>query len=439
MRALARVDAFLAGVRDQLTTGQRWTAALVVSLCLTVLLFGLPTAVSVRSVAGRAFAPTRMPIPHGQEIGNTTPAAPVVFRGLAPVSDQVPSTPSPPSTALSAPTVAAPARVPVPRVVALARSGDGAPGRDDAAIAAAYLATAHFPSSLFVLDGADPTLCRRVLAAGTLVLASGDIGTALRSCLVARGATVLAADPEGDLLRRGTTDVLIDLARWPGLAPRVGLVAPTDQRAAVDAALAVLHPAGVAWLDPDPSGVSEIPAAVDALVAKGVTTTVFAVPVAQQQRWLVDAALLDPGMRYVVTDVADGVIDEEYPPTFDGAVAYTSVRTPWYERTHGDTPVQAACKQRWRAAAPPGLITTTELAHAYAWCLAVATTSAGLGALVRSTSFREAVRSVAVPSPLTSDLGPLPGGGFGPTEDAVLAWSARCICWTEDKPFQARR
>ncbi|MHB8671512.1 MAG: hypothetical protein ACYDAD_13315 [Acidimicrobiales bacterium] len=48
MRALvSRAGAALLQLRDLLTPGQRWTAALLLGLTLAVLLFGLPTQTRV--------------------------------------------------------------------------------------------------------------------------------------------------------------------------------------------------------------------------------------------------------------------------------------------------------------------------------------------------------------------------------------------------------
>ena len=38
------------------------------------------------------------------------------------------------------------------------------------------------------------------------------------------------------------------------------------------------------------------------------------------------------------------------------------------------------------------------------------------------------LRSLKVPAALTSELGPLPGGGWGPRQAAVLAWKSACAC-----------
>src|SRR5207245_10007855 len=131
-------------------------------------------------------------------------------------------------------------------------------------------------------------------------------------------------------------------------------------------------------------------------------------------------------------------IDEEsYPVSFDGALAHTSLRVPWFARAHGETPVQLRCDQIWEAgAAPPAYLSPAETQDAYAWCedfdlvVAADRDAAILG------SFPAALRTERVASPLTSDLGPLAAGGYGPTADAVLVWRSSCSCWAEREPFR---
>ena len=80
----------------------------------------------------------------------------------------------------------------------------------------------------------------------------------------------------------------------------------------------------------------------------------------------------------------------------------------------------------------------TELAHVFAWCEIVDLVRAAVAQTGEGVPLATALRAVRLPAPLTSDLGPLPGGGFGPTQDAVLRWSASCACWQESSKFADR-
>ena len=125
-----------------------------------------------------------------------------------------------------------------------------------------------------------------------------------------------------------------------------------------------------------------------------------------------------------------------YPPSFDGAVAHTSVRVPWFARAHGQTPEQTGCLQAWQATATPSAaLSPDEQVDVFAWCEGVSLASAAARA---PAGFADAVRAMSSPSALTSALGPLPGGHWGPTQDAALVWRASCACWQEKQAFTDR-
>lgn len=433
-----------------LTSGQRWTCTLLIGLAVSVLSWGFPEPVQR---LGAAASP-----PPAPSTASPSVAAPAATR-VAPMAPQAPA-PAPAVVTLAEEAVAeaptgAPARP--ARVVALVGRDDGPlPGRDDAFVASVFLTSAGIPHTIVTADPNDPDLCAGVLAAGNLVLAGDGLGAGLRDCLIAGGAVLIAPDPLGDLppaedgaghvlsTRRGVTASLADLGRalraTGDLAGKLGIVGSASVRSEVEAAIDQFEDLGLdvvaaAYL-PDRAGPGDVSDGVLAFDAKAVERVVFATSVANQVVWAALEAVLRPGVAYVVSDTADSVINESYPPTFDGAVAHTALRVPWFERAHGATPVQQACRQTFDAAADPDVIDTAELARVYAWCqnveLAVAALAPG------EASFATALRSASVLSPLTSDLGPLPEGGWGPTEDAVLRWAASCSCWTEARPLQRR-
>jgi hypothetical protein len=158
-----------------------------------------------------------------------------------------------------------------------------------------------------------------------------------------------------------------------------------------------------------------------------------------QQRWLLAAGALGASFRYVVSDVDDGVVNERYPPTFDGALAHTTVRVPWYARAHGATTQQAACDATWDENVTPATTLPSEQLDVYAWCQHVQMLSAAfIASMMTGQSVVDELATLPFPSPLTSDLRALGAGDYGPAQDAVLVWQASCACWMEQVAFANR-
>jgi len=444
-----------------MTPGQRWSAMLVLLLVLSLLAWAKPSAT---------------PFVPAQGAGSPPPAGAVAPSLLAsepqPAAAQ-PSRPGPPPLASigelsmllvpgSSPALAAPPSVVLrePRIVALVHTGDSAvPGRDDAAIARVFLSRGGFGVTILALPPSpDPAFCNKVAASGAIALSSIDVGATTRACLLAAPVALLSFDAMGDQppgragdlaqvlsTRRGLADTIVHLARWGtasgALKGKVGIRSSTDVQSTVAGVVSRLRKLGVhvvatRYLHPGADGVSEIPGGVQAFAAAGVEVVVFALPVDQQRQWVAHQSVVSPSMRYVVSDAFDGVVNETYPVTFDGALAYTSLRVPWFARAHGETPAQAACRSQWEAASTPmTTLGTDEQIKVFAWCQHVVMTAGALGLAQRGVPFFKALRSERVASPLTSDLGPLGDGGFGPTKDAVVVWRASCTCWQEERPF----
>jgi hypothetical protein len=189
-----------------------------------------------------------------------------------------------------------------------------------------------------------------------------------------------------------------------------------------------LRVVATAWAWQGTSRTVDYAAEVQAFQRAGVEDVVFAAPVQTQGGWVQAAAALGAPFHYVVSDVDDAVVDESYPPTFDGALAHTSLRVPWFARDHGTTATQRECADRWTAVATPAVLLQAEQETVYAWCEEVAALDTGATDL----------RTVRIDSPLTSDVGLLPGGDWGPAQDATLVWRATCGCWRQTAPFAAR-
>jgi hypothetical protein len=132
----------------------------------------------------------------------------------------------------------------------------------------------------------------------------------------------------------------------------------------------------------------------------------------------------------VVADAADSIVNEAYPPSFDGAVAVSPVVTPWSDRAGEPNPQRAACRQRWiRSQTPPQFLDAAEEVRVLAWCQLLA-----IAADVEPGE-AAALLGRAADSLLTTPLGPLPAPAtWGPTASVLLRWSALCRCWSEEAP-----
>ncbi|HEV3353433.1 MAG TPA: hypothetical protein VG076_10935, partial [Acidimicrobiales bacterium] len=325
---------------------------------------------------------------------------------------------------------------------------------DDTAVAKFFLGHAGFPVATLTIPAADTGFCNTVTTKGNVVLAGRGLDPVLRDCLVRAGETIVAFDGLGDKppagggqvlsTRRGLFDSLVDLGRWGSggaLDGRVGLVIDDSAHDSAGGVAAAYQSLGInvvatAVVSSDPTS-SSVTDGVRAFAGKGVEAAVLATPVAVQDRWVAQAQALAPGLRYVVSDAFDAVVNETYPATFDGALAFTSQRVPWFARAHGQTPEGTTCLQDWQASVtPPATLSNDEIVDVLAWCEQAGLARAAQGA---PGSFGQAVRGMAVASPLTSDLGALPNGGWGPRQDAVLTWHSSCACWQEKQPFSDRR
>lgn len=392
----------------------------------------------------RAAASTRAP---GARAGSPRPLASTTTRPGAGGASAAPDTPPAEITAAPAPLSGQGG------AVLLARSGDGqAPDRDDAAIARAFAAQTGWSTTVLAADGDAAATCAQARAA-RVVAAATELSAALRTCLVQQGITVLAVDGLGTslatapgaavfALRRGDRDTLGELGSWGvssgALAGPVGVVGDADRRALLEPGVDALRTAGaavvtVAWLRADSA--AEARAASTDFAAKGVRAVVLAAPVATQRLFVTAAAAPPPPWRYVVSDVADGVLNESYPPVFDGALAHTSLSIPWSPRDHGSTAQQRACDATWQARATPAVTLPGEQPRVYAWCaLAQVLARASVAAVLSRQDPVGLLATLRGPSPLTSDVGPV-RGGWGPVADAVLTWRASCSCWQEQEPF----
>lgn len=443
-----RMDALLGAAADQMTPGQRWTAALGLGLAATLLLFGLPPrAITTAPIAVPSGPPAPSPSPAPRPPA-LVPAADVIV--VAPEAEGVPvpaggvgpaATDQPATAGLRQPAPAG-RRAPVAGIVALTRGNpSGLPNRDDAAIAASFLRSSGI--SWIGVDAGGPAAatCAAAVNGGSIAVASQTLPPELASCLRDKGVTVLAFDEHGTgpgilSTRRGDVATFAELARWGRrsrrLTGRVGVVADGLRRADLEPAIAALQAAGVkvvatAWASGDTPGTAAMTTEVEAFARAGVDDVVMAAPVAVQREWAQRASVLGTRFAYVVSDVDDGVDNESYAPTFDGAVAHTSLRIHWFARDHGPTIEQRACADHWTASAVPAVLLAGEEAAVYAWCENVE--------VLRAAIAGTPIEQIHLGSPLTSDLGPLTAGSWGPTADASLVWRASCSCWRESEPF----
>lgn len=451
---LAWLDAGLVALRGQLTPGQRWTSALAVGLALAMLLFGAPTQRMV--VPGPEAQPAEHAAPETDDWSvidqHDAPAAAFAAPQVAsqPPPQHPRTSPAPASVPSDAdpshPTAAAPDAA-VPDVVALVTRSDAAPpGRDDRAMAETYLGRASFGWRTVTVDPDAPGVACAEVGSGAIAIASDTLPGPLRDCLVADDVTLIAHDEHGTRAgaagavlstRPSVAEGLVAVARWsadgPVLDGAVGIAAHLTYTEQVEDALPAARAAG---LEPDLIRYvdGDVGRAVVDFALAGIEVVVLILPVEQQRRWVaLDAALLRTP-KYLVVDAADAVVDERYPATFDGAVAVTSVVFPWRSRIDGPTQEETSCRARWEEATNGPVLGDVELGRAFRWCQQVALAERLVGAVVGGMPLVQARTELSYRSPLTTPLGPLNGGGWGPQGRHAVNWRASCTCWTEPRP-----
>jgi len=197
MRPVRWLDDRVLWLRDQLTPGQRWTAALAVGLVVLVFSVGLPDHVVVRSGRAAAASPNAATgagagaaVASSNQGGTQSPSPVLGLATTAAPSGDAGSTATPePETELVASTPA-----PAATVVALVRPGnDSLPGRGDADAARVFLAQAPFKAVTVQLTGDNAHDCQAASVA-SVALASEGLPAALGDCLAAAGVALVSAD-----------------------------------------------------------------------------------------------------------------------------------------------------------------------------------------------------------------------------------------------------
>jgi hypothetical protein len=439
---------------DGLTAGQRWTASLAALLGVVVLAFGMPGGVrSAVDQPAAAQEPASAGSPSGGRAPDQPPSSPPAAAGgpgaaaiavpaLAgsggpDLSDQAGGSDAPAATGTPA------AALGVVALVAPDPAADAATG--DAAMARAFLTAAGLDATTVTI-GDPAATCKEATAAGGLIISGGHVDDALRRCLTGAGAAVVSFDDGGAVsggrgaalsTRRGVALSLLDTAErlGPALRGKVALVADERFRDSIESVAGALARRGVAPVatvylsDGTDAGID--PGAVIGVAGKGADILVFATSVSRQIAFASQYAVVHPGAKLVVADAADSLANQAYPPSFDGALAATAMQYPWTRPDGEAAAVRDRCETTWAATrSTPVPPSTDETARALSWCQEVAI-AADLAA--RSASPGEvvgALRSRALPSPLTTALGPLAAPWtFGPTELTTVTWSAGCRCW----------
>lgn len=317
-------------------------------------------------------------------------------------------------------------------------------------IARAFATGARSGIDVLAMGEDSDETCRAVAGALALFATLDDGG--LRNCLVEAGTVVVAFDAAGDRppvggrgevvsSRRGLADNLGDLLAWLAAddadAGEVGIVALDADRKAIESVLSSIDSgpsiAGEVYLE----GAEVRPDQVASLVDAGVTTVVLIAPVEVQTAWVHAHRSADTAVRFVSADAYDAVLTETYPPAFEGSLAYTSMLGPWSESQRGTSADQRRCLERY-ATVTGGPAAAGDARAVYQWCQQVDLVDAAMLQVERGVPLSQALRSQIVRSPVTSFLGPIGAGGWGPTQDAALRWSAACTCWEVERPFSAR-
>lgn len=431
------------------TSGQVWTSGIALGVSLAVVLFGLPPRTEVVAHEPRA-APTAVV----ESPPATQPSVEVV---LSPVSEE-----PPPSAPVAAPTgvvappteppVAAgplppfdaqPTALPQPGVIFLADASLSVPGRSEADLAGALATARGIEGTVITGDLSDPGTCDQV-PRGSLVVTSFGVGPAVRACLGELGTTLLGfddgpSDPEAGVASTnpGSSAALVATAEWmlaTGVGgERVAIVSTDRTRTYVESALEDVARAGLevettVYVPEALDREAELAAAVLDLARSGIATVVLAAPVHVQRRWVLKANLVSPGVQYVVVDTRDSILDEQYPPGFEGAMAHSVVRVPWSNRASGDDPRQAGCRADWAAAAPPGALNEAEVGRAFAWCQHLDLAADLLAGLAVGENFMDRLRATTV-QPLLTAAFPWQAEEGTPGTRTSLVWSAACVCW----------
>lgn len=420
---------------DPLTGGQRWTASLMAGLAVVVLAFGMPARSGVVGQAVREAAPVAsggrsghvvaspaVPPAPGPRARTTTSDSGRAVRGGTSVGE----VPSAAERAGPDPATGEPQSF----VVALV--DPEAP--DDRAMAEQFLGDAGV--AVQVVPKEDPASTCGAVPAGSLVVSAHGLPAELRSCVESGGGRTLSWDDAPDQggpslsTRRGAARSLLDTAGTVEPAGVTALVGDERLRPALEPVVAAAGAAGLRidverWLGDDGDAAT---AALD-LAADGVGTVLFATTVARQSVIASQLRIFAPALQVVVLDAADAVVDGAYPPTLEGARAVTSVRHPW----HPDpSELRSSCLDRWAAVDQPDPAADGDVElRVLLWCQHAD--------LARALLDGEDVAAGERESSVTTALGPLPDGGFGPTLVAVATWAADCGCWAQPAVRAANR
>lgn len=449
-RALGWTDWRLQRLRESLTPGQRWTAGIALVLAVMVLRFGAPTVTRTLVDPATQAAPPAAAAERPDRPGNEQIAAAQAPR---PASRDVGASgaPAPASTTEvqdhGDPGGEAETRG-FPEIAAFVAVDDETlPGRDDRAMAEAFLVDARFGAAVVEYDPEAEEwndLCDEQ-ADTDLVIAGVGLPVTLRDCLLQGSTHVLAYDERArpgldDLsTRRSVAEVLADLARWGtddgALSGTVGLAASDDLRGQVALARSAMRQAGIDPVIHYVTDAGTVADGVQKFAAAGVDTTVFALEVARQREWVTLDRVVNRDVDYVVADAADAIVEGGHSPAFDGAVAYTSLLFPW----HDETPEQEECRTRWEDAGGTAA-GTVELYRAFTWCQHVTLVDEAIERVRdEGATLSDALATVELVSPLTTELGPLDNeSGWGPRLDHVVTWRATCACWGEPDPVTDR-
>lgn len=431
-----------------MTAGQRWTTSLAIVFSVVVLAFGMPnpvrlvspqtpagasatTTVDTQVAAGPVEAPSGTP--------DEFTAAPVPARPArspaAPVAASNPAAPAPVvGDATPQPTP------PTARLAVLVEAGSGADlSRSDEAMARRYLDVAGVDATVSTIG--EPAETCASASGSTVVAAIASLPPALTACLRSRGVAIVSWDdaaPAGapDAVistRRGVARSLLDTATALAseLDGQTALVADETYRTVLEPVLrqprvAALGIDEVVWIDGEPG-----PDVAVSIAGAATDNVLFATSTSRQSAIASQVRAFLPGVAFFTLDARDSVVEQRLTPALDGMRAVTSVQFPWLPDPDG---VRAECREQWESAqTPPAVLGQGELLRALLWCQQIGLL-AGLGPATPDAV--GAFLASTVPSPVTSRLGPLADGGYGPSALTTATWSASCSCWGADEPFR---
>lgn len=182
---------------------------------------------------------------------------------------------------------------------------------------------------------------------------------------------------------------------------------------------------------------AQIPIEIENMRREGVDTILFAVNFLVQRLWVTQADQRGYTPRYHVSDMGGGTSDDaadDFPASYDGTVAFTSLRTGEERAGLPEPAVDQECRATYEArsgtATPRGSVQATSANGACQVIRDFARAAASQGANLTQAGMASAFASLG-----SFEVAGFPTGSLGPGKfDAVdgvrtIQWKFDCRCW----------